>query len=1016
MTNRLHYSDLERLLADPSAPDEVLATYLKAIPGRSGPLVPEIVADEGMVDVPRSRGIIGLSIKALNDRAHRQRAEAYRKRIDGGWSGLRLLAEGDSWFQYPVLLRDVVDNLSAHYAVYSEASAGDTLANMLGGLTQLESLIREHRFDGLLLSAGGNDIAGKALLDHLLPHTEERPNPESYLGNRFSNFLADTRRSYDEFFRRLTTAFPELHIFCHGYDWPYPRANGSWLAPALMERQIPATVQFDILHLMIDRYYDALKATADRYAGRVHVVDCRSAVGDIGEWFDELHPRNSGFVRVSERFSRAIDKAFGITPSTRGGKLARITWYSRAQNGAPERMERIVPIGGELTIGRSPDRDIRLVDPHVSRNHARLEIGRVDAEIEDLGSSNGSRIDGKRVTKARWRPGQTVGIGSFTMELEFVEAATPDRAMPAIAGALSSGAAAMSPPQVPEAPLPIADVGGKRPIEIEICSGNITNVASPAYAIGVFQHVNPVARRGSAYEIDQSVDGLLSSMVQGGVFNSQLGEVSLLPASRHRSLAQLILVAGLGAINRFAPPAIEVVGENLARMLVTTRIAELATVPIGAAAGVSIKDFVVRFLTGFLRGLGEADGARTVRKLSIVEIGEERHAALLGETRGLDSEHFFDGLGFEATVTSQDVGGREKRAAAGAASTLPVSPVYLQVASPKPGAYDYFILAAELGAAIQSHSQTVDPVELQRVASLTTASRRFDAELGKVLVETFVPEPMQQLIERSLTKPNAHLVVIHDHASSGIPWEALYINGRCPALDKGLSRLYRVAARSRSAGRQMLPRSSRLRLLMIENPTGDLAGAATEGQRLSQLFKDHNGDVTVLSGKAATREAVQSELATGHYEILHYAGHADFSPDRPGEGGLILSDGHLTAAHMHDVGKVPQLIFLNACESGRLRGPADEASRDAALSVVPQNVGIAESFLLHGVANFIGTFWKVDDAAANGFAATFYGGLLTGKAMSVAMREARHGIHSVGPRDWANYLHFGDPLYVLRQA
>ena len=79
-------------------------------------------------------------------------------------------------------------------------------------------------------------------------------------------------------------------------------------------------------------------------------------------------------------------------------------------------------------------------------------------------------------------------------------------------------------------------------------------------------------------------------------------------------------------------------------------------------------------------------------------------------------------------------------------------------------------------------------------------------------------------------------------------------------------------------------------------------------------------------------------------------------------------------------------------------------------------VSLAESFLLNGIANFIGTYWPVNDSAASRFANTFYGGLLAGKPLSPAMREARQAAKSVSPRDWANYLHFGDPLYKVRQA
>jgi CHAT domain-containing protein len=72
--------------------------------------------------------------------------------------------------------------------------------------------------------------------------------------------------------------------------------------------------------------------------------------------------------------------------------------------------------------------------------------------------------------------------------------------------------------------------------------------------------------------------------------------------------------------------------------------------------------------------------------------------------------------------------------------------------------------------------------------------------------------------------------------------------------------------------------------------------------------------------------------------------------------------------------------------------------------------------LVNGIANFIGTYWPVDDVAASRFANAFYAGLLAGKPLSVAMREARQTAKAINSRDWANYLHFGDPLYVLRRA
>ena len=91
MAERIHYSDLEHLLADDNTPDEVLAEYIKPAPLRALPLAPVMTIDDSKVEVPPNRGIIGLSVKSLNERANRRRLAAYQAKIDGGWKGLKLL-------------------------------------------------------------------------------------------------------------------------------------------------------------------------------------------------------------------------------------------------------------------------------------------------------------------------------------------------------------------------------------------------------------------------------------------------------------------------------------------------------------------------------------------------------------------------------------------------------------------------------------------------------------------------------------------------------------------------------------------------------------------------------------------------------------------------------------------------------------------------------------------------------------------------------------------------------------
>ncbi|HYC76571.1 MAG TPA: sigma 54-interacting transcriptional regulator, partial [Planctomycetota bacterium] len=69
-----------------------------------------------------------------------------------------------------------------------------------------------------------------------------------------------------------------------------------------------------------------------------------------------------------------------------------------------------------LTIGRSPDCDIRFADPRVSRRHARIEPSPEGWRIVDLSSQNGILVNGVRATAAKLSPGDVVHVGGVRLE------------------------------------------------------------------------------------------------------------------------------------------------------------------------------------------------------------------------------------------------------------------------------------------------------------------------------------------------------------------------------------------------------------------------------------------------------------------------------------------------------------------------------------------------------------------------------------------------------------------------
>ena len=69
-------------------------------------------------------------------------------------------------------------------------------------------------------------------------------------------------------------------------------------------------------------------------------------------------------------------------------------------------------------LGRGNEADLRLDDPGVSRRHAEIVLSD-PPRITDLGSTNGTFMDGERVTSAELYDGARIGIGALAMVFRF---------------------------------------------------------------------------------------------------------------------------------------------------------------------------------------------------------------------------------------------------------------------------------------------------------------------------------------------------------------------------------------------------------------------------------------------------------------------------------------------------------------------------------------------------------------------------------------------------------------------
>ncbi len=78
----------------------------------------------------------------------------------------------------------------------------------------------------------------------------------------------------------------------------------------------------------------------------------------------------------------------------------------------------VYEIGRRARIGRSDEGEIVLLDPSVSRAHAVIEIVRGAAVVRDLDSTNGTFVNGRRVTSRSLKSGDELRFGNTRMLLE----------------------------------------------------------------------------------------------------------------------------------------------------------------------------------------------------------------------------------------------------------------------------------------------------------------------------------------------------------------------------------------------------------------------------------------------------------------------------------------------------------------------------------------------------------------------------------------------------------------------
>ncbi len=587
-------------------------------------------------------------------------------------------------------------------------------------------------------------------------------------------------------------------------------------------------------------------------------------------------------------------------------------------------------------------------------------------------------------------------------------------------------------------------------------------------------------RRESAPE-----DLILTQFSDRGILPGEIGRFFFLPDPRDTKSQRSIAIAGMGPFGRFGVPELIVLVRELCWMLATLGKRHLATTLIGAGNhNLSAADAVYAWTRGIRGALqGRRDpSCPTLEKITFVNTNAmqvlEINKILLREKAVL--EH-----GGQLSICYTEIGQDQQKCliedAIGRERRLVAERLRQQIAEPQNDerrsepqpthmTLEYDETGYRFGVITETASvpERVTQIDADIVvaANLELAlEENVNAQLdrGQFLNRLLFPAELSNALAS-----DTPLVMMLDTNTAKIHWEMVaqpdqYAPDQRDTHDKGTlgqptanaghddETLGRFLGTARGFTRQLRttfapapelppPPQRTLRVLVVGDPAADarLPGAEAEAIAVADLFDRYNDiaaredgklpnrvSVTRLLGPTkATRTNVLRELLNNRYDVLHFAGHCFFDPRDPTACGWLFQKMPLkfiSAKELCRIDRIPKFVFSNACESGVL------PDRNA---TIYEGIGpsFAESFFRQGVANFVCTAWKVDDAAATVFAHTLYARLLglTEAAEQPAdliqpeyiwraLREARRvtAQEPGGARTWGAYQHYGSPYYTF---
>lgn len=271
----------------------------------------------------------------------------------------KFIAQGDSWFSIgaipPTATTNILLelNLQAKSCAVNCAHPGFTLARMVDFVkdptfTQLVVGNQAWKWDGFLMSAGGNDLIDAV---QVLPrYGDNHPLQGQLIEPRFrillrpdewgpgpgaSRYVSD--EGWQTFSTMLQGSFQRLAntrdhvlsksqgvpVFVHCYDYllarnaPAGAGAGPWLYPAVTAYQIPAGDWGALGQELITRLKELVES-CQQILSNLTVIDTTDTLiaadpgttGPSNDWQNEIHPTQSGYRKIAAKYAAEVDNQF----------------------------------------------------------------------------------------------------------------------------------------------------------------------------------------------------------------------------------------------------------------------------------------------------------------------------------------------------------------------------------------------------------------------------------------------------------------------------------------------------------------------------------------------------------------------------------------------------------------------------------------------------------------------------------------------------------------------------------